>query len=77
MDQLVYNGLDMVGETMIKIKDEMPALIESTAKCVFVHGETGSGKEMVAEIIKGYLPAAVKERFVTVNCSQLNDTVLS
>lgn len=77
-DQLVYNGLDMVGETMIKIKDEMPALIESTAKCVFVHGETGSGKEMVAEIIKGYLPAAVKERFVTVNCSQLKgDTVLS
>ena len=71
-----YDGIEVAGATLKKIKSDIPAIIASSAKTVFINGETGTGKEVVAEIIKGYLPR--KDKFITVNCSQLSgDTVVS
>lgn len=71
-----YDGIEVAGATLKKIKADIPAIIASSARTVFINGETGTGKEVVAEIIKGYLPR--KDKFITVNCSQLlGDTVVS
>ena len=68
---LPYHGIEVAGKTLRKIKSNMPALMISSVKTVFIQGPTGSGKEMVAEIIKGY--HGNKASFVTVNCAQFSE----
>lgn len=54
---------------------EMIPYLAATSTTVLIHGETGTGKELVARAIHGMSPRA-KKPFVAVNCGALPDTLL-
>ncbi len=71
-----FTFYDMVGRSpvMRKIFDILPVIAESDAT-VLVEGATGSGKDLVANLIHNLSPRA-KKPLVKVNCAALPDNLL-
>jgi PAS domain S-box-containing protein len=61
-------------ESMRRIFDLLPQIAPSDAT-VLIHGETGTGKELLARAIHNASPRGTKP-FVAVNCGALPDTLL-
>lgn len=66
-----YSGSKVVGQSLNNIKQSVPGILKSAIKHVLITGEPGSGKELVAEILKGFLPTHTP--FITINCSNLTE----
>ncbi|HBA86572.1 MAG TPA: sigma-54-dependent Fis family transcriptional regulator [Geobacter sp.] len=54
---------------------EMAMLVAHSESNVVILGESGTGKELIASLIHNNSPRA-KERFLTINCAALSDTLL-
>jgi DNA-binding NtrC family response regulator len=54
---------------------DMAMLVAHSDSNVVILGESGTGKELVASLIHGNSPRS-KERFLTINCAALSDTLL-
>ncbi|QWV95506.1 sigma-54 dependent transcriptional regulator [Geomonas oryzisoli] len=54
---------------------DMAMLVAQSESNVVILGESGTGKELVASLIHNNSPRA-KERFLTINCAALSDTLL-
>lgn len=66
-----------VGATMERIATRVPGLLNSAVRALHVEGETGTGKEVVADLISLALEKASKHTpFVRVNCGALSPTLL-
>jgi len=61
-------------ESFRKVHD-MAMLVAQSESNVVVLGESGTGKELIASLIHSNSPRA-KERFLTINCAALSDTLL-
>lgn len=64
----------LVGPTMKSIRAKLEHIIPSAVRTVFVHAESGSGKEVVASIIKDALAPGVP--FFSMNCAALSAQML-
>lgn len=60
--------------TMVRLYDLVKRLAKSELS-VLVHGETGSGKELVASALHAFSPRSSK-RLLAVNCAALQETLL-
>jgi DNA-binding NtrC family response regulator len=66
-----------VGQTMENIAARVPGLLNSAVRALHVEGETGTGKEVVADLIALALEKASRHTpFVRVNCGALSATLL-
>lgn len=74
--QGLYTTKDIVGHSpaMKALFDILPQIAESDST-VLIEGASGTGKELFARAIHDLSPRR-KERFVTVNCAALPDTLL-
>lgn len=64
----------LVGPTMKTIRSKLEHIVPSAVRTVFVHAESGSGKEVVASIIKDALAPGVP--FFSMNCAALSAQML-
>lgn len=66
---------EMVGESagLRRVRDQAER-VASTASTVLIHGETGSGKELVARLI--HLRSGLQGAFVPVNCAALPESLI-
>lgn len=62
-------------ESMIKLKKNILRVAESRADTVLVHGESGSGKELVARAIHEWSQHAA-DPFVEINCASIPENLL-
>lgn len=62
------------GETIAAIAVRVPKILASAITSVHVYGETGTGKELVAELFKDYLPP--RTPFATLNCGAIADNLI-
>jgi two-component system C4-dicarboxylate transport response regulator DctD len=73
-----HSGLEQViiGRTpaMLRLRSQITAFAATDAD-VLIHGETGTGKELVARSLHDYGPRA-KGRFVAINCGALPESVI-
>lgn len=69
-----YQGMVGRSETMRRLFTTI-GRVAATRATVLIHGETGTGKELVAHAIHGASDRA-RRRFVAVSCSALPDTLL-
>ena len=62
------------GKTMAQIAKRVPRIVRSAVRCVHVYGETGTGKEVVADLFE----QAVGKRapVVRVNCGAISESLL-
>lgn len=60
--------------SMKKIQEMLPAVADSPST-VFIHGETGTGKEVLARTVHAMSPRR-DEPFIAINCGALPDTLL-
>lgn len=73
----IIESVGMIGaskplsEVALKIKKLAPA----TDICVFIHGETGTGKELVARALHNQSPRA-KGPFIAINCAAISPTLI-
>jgi len=74
-DVLTFDAPKMVGESqpMAKLKSMIQA-IGSRDCTALIHGETGSGKELIARQLHAVSPRADKP-FIAVDCTTLRDTL--
>ena len=63
-----------VGATMQQIAARAAQILKKPVRSIYVYGETGTGKEVVADIIQDLLPAHMP--FVRINCGALSQSVL-
>lgn len=80
LEQKVYGDFDtgcVVGKTpvMKKLFDNLPIIAHSSTTTVFIHGETGTGKEVIARRIHAASPRKNKP-FVDVNATALTSELL-
>ncbi|MEA5096183.1 MAG: sigma 54-interacting transcriptional regulator [Sedimentibacter saalensis] len=75
-DEKLYNIEDIIttSKKINEIKKMIP-MIASTESAVMIYGETGTGKEMIAQSIHSSGPRASKP-FVSQNCAAIPDTLL-
>ncbi|QWV99448.1 sigma-54 dependent transcriptional regulator [Geomonas nitrogeniifigens] len=66
--------LIFTSETFRRVHD-MAMLVAQSESNVVILGESGTGKELIASLIHNNSPRA-KERFLTINCAALSDTLL-
>lgn len=64
----------VVGKTMHSVADRIERIVNSAARCIHVHGETGTGKEMVASLLHKTLPASTP--FISVNCGAISSQLM-
>ncbi|MBT3387607.1 MAG: sigma-54-dependent Fis family transcriptional regulator [Desulfobacula sp.] len=71
-----FNYEKMIGSS-IKVLElkQMISQISLSDATVLIHGETGTGKELVAKAIHYHSPRA-KNSFVAVDCASINETML-
>ena len=71
-----HSFADIVGKSAAirRLFDILPQVSDSDTT-VLIHGESGSGKELVARAVHSLSPRR-KKRFVAVNCGALPDTLL-
>ena len=62
------------GRTMAAIEARIPAIIHSAIRCIHVHGDTGTGKEVVADAFARALGPAVP--FLRINCAAISPTLV-
>ena len=66
--------LIFASESFKRVHD-MAMLVAQSESNVVILGESGTGKELIASLIHNNSPRA-KERFLTINCAALSDTLL-
>jgi DNA-binding NtrC family response regulator len=64
-----------VGKTMKDIALRVPRVLQSAVNCVYIEGESGSGKEIVANLFEKALSPGVP--FVKLNCAALSPQLIS
>lgn len=67
-------GLRVVGPTMLGIAERIPRIVNSAISSVFIGGETGTGKEVVASLFQSFLGNTVP--FISINCGAVSGTLL-
>ncbi len=67
-------SLKYTGATMQQIAARAEQILKKAVRSIYVYGETGTGKEVVADIIEELLPAQTP--FVRINCGALSQSVL-
>jgi DNA-binding NtrC family response regulator len=66
-----------VGATLETVAERIPGILNSALRAVHVEGETGTGKEVVADLIDLALKTATRPTpFVRVNCGALTSSLL-
>lgn len=63
-----------VGQTMLRIRAMIPHIITSAIRAIYVEGETGTGKEVVADLFRDALPSDTP--FIKVNCGAIAPTLM-
>lgn len=63
-----------IGKTMDQIARRIPLLIKSAVSSIHVQGESGVGKEVVADLLESQLPPSTP--FVRVNCGAIAPSLL-
>jgi DNA-binding NtrC family response regulator len=64
-----------VGTTIRDIAERIPRLLQSAVNGVYIEGESGSGKEIVANLFESAMPSGVP--FIKVNCAALSPQLIS
>ena len=62
------------GDFAKKLASRIPVIIASAVNCVHVYGETGTGKEVVADMFAKNLPAGTP--FIRINCAAMSPTLM-
>jgi len=70
----LFNGMLSGDATMLKLFQRIPKLAQANAP-VFIHGETGTGKELVAQAIHAESTRA-EGPFVAVNCANFSEQLM-
>lgn len=65
---------ESVGETLALIKEDLKKIIEAKTPSLLLQGESGSGKEMVANSLENLLPKETP--FYRINCASLSSELL-
>lgn len=65
---------ECVGETLEHIRKRLPRILKSAVTAVHVEGDSGTGKEVVADLFESALPSGTP--FVRVNCGAIAPTLL-
>jgi DNA-binding NtrC family response regulator len=63
-----------VGQTMDRLGQRAPNILESAITAVFIRGESGTGKEVVSEVFEEQVKTGVP--FIKVNCGAITPTLL-
>ena len=64
----------VAGSFMEKMSQRIPQIISSAVNCVHLFGETGTGKEIIADTFENCLPANTP--FVRVNCGAISPSLV-
>lgn len=65
------------GLTLESVQRRMPGILKSAIRAMHVHGETGTGKEVVADLLEGALrDSGSQAPFVRINCGALSPSLL-
>ncbi len=64
----------IAGETMRSVAQRVPRIADSDIRSIHCFGETGTGKEVVADLFRAYMGAG--KPFVVVNCGSLSPTLM-
>lgn len=67
------DGTGVAGATLARIRARVPSIIRSAIAGVHIHGETGTGKEVVADLFRR---AAAQVPFLSVNCAAIPASLL-
>jgi DNA-binding NtrC family response regulator len=70
---LIQRNPSFVGQTMTNVARRVPDILKSALRCVHVRGETGTGKEVVADCFAKYLLPKTISR---VNCGAISPQLL-
>jgi DNA-binding NtrC family response regulator len=62
------------GQFMKEIRLRIPHIIDSAINCVHLFGETGTGKEMIADLFETTLPSNTP--FIRVNCGGISSSLM-
>lgn len=63
-----------IGSTMQQIANRIPRILDSAISSIYIEGESGSGKEVVADLFKYFADQSVP--FVKVNCGAIAPNLL-
>ena len=67
-------GVQPVGQSMLQVSSRIRSIMNSSVRSLHVHGETGTGKEVVAEMMAAGVAAG--KPFIKINCAALSPTLL-
>lgn len=67
-------SLGIVGDTMVQIAKRVPQILSSAVRSVHIFGETGVGKEVVAELFEKVRPSELP--FVKINCGAIAPSLM-
>jgi DNA-binding NtrC family response regulator len=62
------------GESMVRIADELTNVLKSSVSTLLVTGETGTGKEVVAHLLKSQVTRGTP--FVSLNCAAVSENLI-
>ncbi len=66
--------VSFAGKTIQQISQRIPLILNSAIQSVYIEGETGTGKEVVADLFLSHLPKNTK--FIKVNCGAIQPSLL-
>lgn len=69
-----FQSTSAAGDFAKRLAARIPSIIDSAVNCVHVFGETGTGKEVVADMFAANLPAGTP--FIRVNCGAINPNLM-
>lgn len=70
-----FENIIAVGKPMKKVLEHVKIIAKSPSSTVLIQGETGTGKELIANSIHN-LSARCKYRFMEINCAALTENLL-
>lgn len=72
--QTKFQSTSAAGDFAKRLAARIPSIIDSAVNCVHVFGETGTGKEVVADMFAASLPVGTP--FIRVNCGAINPNLM-
>ena len=64
-----------IGKTLQNVAERIPRILQSAVNGVYIEGESGAGKEIVASLFETAMPRGVP--FVKINCAALSPQLIS